>query len=61
MVDPTSDHVEDISEEDAPACSTCGASIVSDPDHRVVTWVEAGQARTRHFCDEACRDRWDEA
>ncbi|MDG5775762.1 hypothetical protein VB773_17075 [Haloarculaceae archaeon H-GB2-1] len=59
MVDPTSDHAEDVSEEDAPECSTCGDSIVNDPNHRVITWVEDDQVQTAHFCDDDCRAAWD--
>jgi hypothetical protein len=59
MVDPTSDHAEDVSEEDAPDCDTCGDSIVNDPDHRVITWVDGGEVQTAHFCDDACRAQWD--
>lgn len=58
MVDPTSDLGEDVSEEDAPACTVCGDPIVADPDHRVVTWVEDGESRTAHFCSESCREDW---
>jgi hypothetical protein len=59
MVDPTSDLGEDISEDDAPACETCGAAIVDSPRHRVVTWVEDGQVQSAHFCDDDCRMDWD--
>jgi hypothetical protein len=59
MVDPTSDLEEDVSEEDAPRCDTCGDPIVEEPTHRVVTWMEEGQIRHAHFCDEDCRDEWD--
>jgi hypothetical protein len=59
MVDPTSDIGEDVTEEDAPRCETCGEPIVQEATHRVVTWVEGGETRTVHFCDEACRDEWD--
>lgn len=60
MVDPTSDLNEDVDEEEAPRCAACGDPVVG-PDHRVVTWVEEGTARTEHFCDDACRDAWDGA
>lgn len=59
MVDPTSDVAEDISEEEAPDCATCGATILDTPRHRVVTWVEDGEVRTAHFCDDDCRMEWD--
>jgi len=59
MVDPTSDLGEDVSEEDAPTCDTCGDPIVEEPTHRVVTWLEEGQIRHAHFCDDDCRDEWD--
>jgi len=59
MVDPTSDLGEDLTEAEAPTCERCGATILRDPDHRVVTWVEDDEVRTVHFCDEACRDEWE--
>jgi hypothetical protein len=59
MVDPTSDLEEDVTEEDAPTCHSCGTPIVREADHRVVTWVQDGEVETRHFCDEGCRDEWD--
>lgn len=59
MVDPTSDLQEDVSEDDAPDCHVCAAPIVSDVDHRVVTWVEDGAVETRHFCDDDCRAEWE--
>ena len=59
MVDPTSDLEEDVSEEDAPRCDTCGDPIVEEPTHRVVTWMEEGQIRHAHFCDDDCREEWD--
>jgi len=59
MVDPTSDLGEDVSEEGAPTCATCGASIVDSPRHRVITWMDEGQVETAHFCDDDCRMNWD--
>jgi len=61
MVDPTSDLGDDVTEDDAPDCETCGTSIVSDPDHRVITWIDDGQVETAHFCDDDCRREWDGA
>jgi hypothetical protein len=58
MVDPTSDIGEDVTEEDAPNCRSCGASIVDSPNHRVITWIEEGEVRSAHFCDEDCRMDW---
>jgi hypothetical protein len=58
MVDPTSDLGEDVDEETAPRCAACGAPVVDAPTHRVVTWVEDGTVRHRHFCDDDCRGRW---
>ena len=58
MVDPTSDLGEDVSEDDAPRCSTCGEPIVQQPDHRVITWIENDNVQTAHFCDESCRSEW---
>lgn len=59
MVDPTSELNEDVSPDDAPACETCGALLVENPDHRVVTWVEDDTVESAHFCDEECRRNWD--
>jgi hypothetical protein len=59
MVDPTSDIGEDVDEEDAPACATCGESIVESTTHRVITWIEDGDVESAHFCDEQCRMNWD--
>jgi endogenous inhibitor of DNA gyrase (YacG/DUF329 family) len=56
MVDPTSDLGEDVDDSNAPSCANCGEPIVQSPTHRVVTWVEGGQARHRHFCSEECRE-----
>lgn len=56
MVDPTSDLGEDVDEETAPACATCGEKIVRQPSHRVVTWVDdEGMVQHRHFCDDECK------
>lgn len=60
MVDPTSELGENVSEEEAPECATCGSLLFDDPDHRVTTWIEEGQVRTVHFCDDTCRAEWDE-
>lgn len=60
MVDPTSDLGEDLDPEDAPRCATCGEPVFDAPDHRVVTWVEAGVVRSVHFCDDDCRAAWSE-
>ncbi|MFB6179750.1 MAG: hypothetical protein ABEI77_08510 [Halorientalis sp.] len=59
MVDPTSDLGDDVSEDDAPTCRTCGDPIVNAPNHRVITWIEDGQVQSAHFCDENCRLDWD--
>lgn len=59
MVDPTSDLGEDVSADDAPSCATCGSTILEDPNHRVITWIEDGAVETAHFCDEDCRMDWD--
>jgi hypothetical protein len=59
MVDPTSDLGDDVSEEDAPTCDTCGATILDNPRHRVITWIDAGQVKSAHFCDDDCRMDWD--
>ena len=58
MVDPTSDVGEDVSEDEAPECATCGETIVQQPDHRVLTWIEDDGVQTAHFCDDDCRERW---
>lgn len=59
MVDPTSDLGEDVTEEDAPRCGTCGDPIVQSTTHRVITWIDDGVVETAHFCDEDCRIDWD--
>lgn len=59
MVDPTSDLGEDVTEDDAPRCEVCGEPIVSEPTHRVITWIEDGQVNTAHFCDDDCRSDWE--
>jgi hypothetical protein len=61
MVDPTSDLEEDVDESNAPECTTCGAKIIRDPNHRVVTWIEANRVQSRHFCSDECRDDWDDS
>lgn len=60
MVDPTSDLGTDVTEENAPRCASCDDPIVNEPTHRVVTWINDGTVETRHFCDEACLDDWDD-
>lgn len=55
MVDPTSDLNEDVDESNAPECAHCGEKIVQSPTHRVVTRVEDGEVRQRHFCSDECR------
>jgi hypothetical protein len=59
MVDPTSDLGEDVTEEDAPRCETCGEPILGSADHRVLTWIEDDSVVAVHFCDESCRSEWD--
>lgn len=59
MVDPTSDLKEDVSEDDAPVCATCGVAIINSPQHRVITWIDDGVVQTVHFCDDDCRMDWD--
>jgi len=61
MVDPTSDHNENVAPEDAPNCETCGDPVVDDPNHRVITWIDDGEVQAAHFCDEDCRMAWDGA
>ncbi len=58
MVDPTSDLGEDVTEETAPECVTCGDKIVQLATHRVVATVEDSQATHHHFCSDDCRDEW---
>ncbi|WP_336359535.1 DUF7576 family protein [Haladaptatus sp. ZSTT2] len=58
MVDPTSDLGEDVTEETAPRCATCGTSIMNDPNHRVLTWIEDNEVQSRHFCNDRCREKW---
>jgi len=52
MVDPTSDHHEDIAEDEAPECATCGDAIANEVTHRVITWIEDSTVETAHFCNE---------
>ncbi|KTG10392.1 hypothetical protein AUR64_12555 [Haloprofundus marisrubri] len=59
MVDPTSSLGDDVDEENAPECATCGEKIVQSPTHRVVTWVEDGTVQHRHFCSDDCRESYD--
>jgi len=59
MVDPTSDVGEDVSEDEAPVCETCGEPIVEEPNHRVITWIKDGAVQSMHFCDDDCRMDWD--
>jgi hypothetical protein len=61
MVDPTSDLGEDVTEDDAASCATCGDPIVRETTHRVITWIEDGDVQTAHFCDDDCRMAWDGA
>jgi len=60
MVDPTSDLCEDVSEEDAPRCSTCSEPIANEPTHEVVTRIEDGTVSAMHFCNADCRAEWSE-
>lgn len=41
-----------------PTCAACGDPVASKETRRVVTWVADGSVEYRHFCDDACRDRW---
>ncbi|WP_418282522.1 DUF7576 family protein [Halorubrum sp. DTA98] len=59
MVDPTSDLGEDVDEESAPRCATCGEPVLGT-GHRTVTWIVGDHAEHRHFCDQECRDGWDD-
>lgn len=61
MVDPTSDLGEDVDESTAPECVVCGAKIINSPTHRVVTTVEDGLVRHRHFCSDDCLESQDTA
>ena len=59
MVDPTSDHHDDIDEAEAPNCEVCEDAIANEVTHRVITWVDEGSVETAHFCDDDCRSQWD--
>lgn len=59
MEDPTSD-VGQVDPEDAPECVVCDDPIAESVTHRVVAWVEDGQAVQRHFCDDDCLAEWTE-
>jgi len=61
MVDPTSDHHEDICEADAPNCAVCDDVIANEVTHRVITWIDDGSVRTAHFCTDDCRAEWNGA
>lgn len=50
MVDPTSDLVDD---ETPPDCETCGEPATG-PQRLVLTRVEDGLVRYRHFCSAVC-------
>jgi len=58
-VAPTSDHLADVDEDDAPDCAACGEPVFGH-ESRVVTWVADGSAVSRHFCDDSCRAAWRE-
>lgn len=58
MVDPTSNHHEDIDESDAPNCEVCDVTIANESTHRVITWIEDDSVQTAHFCTEDCRSQW---
>jgi hypothetical protein len=57
MVDPTSDLEEDVDEESAPRCVTCGEPALG-VGRRTVTWVDDDAVQHRHFCTQDCRDDW---
>ena len=57
MVDPTSDLEEDVDEESAPRCATCGEPALGT-ERKTVTWVDGDDAVHRHFCSQACRSDW---
>ncbi len=59
MVDPTSDLEEDVDEESAPRCATCGGPALG-VSRRTVTWVDGDDVEHRHFCSQACRDDWED-
>ena len=59
MVDPTSDLGEDVDEESAPRCATCGEPVLGH-GRRTVTWVDGDRVEHRHFCDDGCRDGWED-
>ncbi|MDZ7745772.1 MAG: hypothetical protein U5K28_04325 [Halobacteriales archaeon] len=58
MKDPTSDHGEDISPDEAPVCEWCGESLANAPDRRVQTWVTDGDVQRVEFCDDECLHAW---
>jgi len=57
MVDPTSDLGEDVDEESAPRCATCGDPALG-PGRQTVTWVDGDEAVHREFCSPACQTEW---
>ncbi|WP_459821501.1 DUF7576 family protein [Halorubrum luteum] len=59
MVDPTSDLGEDVDEQSAPRCAACGEPVLGH-ERRTVTWVDGDHVEHRHFCDDECRNEWDD-
>jgi hypothetical protein len=59
MVDPTSELEEDVDEESAPSCATCGEPALGT-GHRTLTWVDGGDVVHRHFCSASCRADWED-
>ena len=59
MVDPTSDLGEDVDEESAPRCAVCERPVLG-AGQRVVTWVADDAIETRQFCNDDCREAWDD-
>jgi len=59
MVDATSDLEEDVDEESAPRCATCGGPALG-VGRQTVTWVDGADVVHRSFCSQACRDDWDD-
>ncbi|MFB6108597.1 MAG: hypothetical protein ABEJ82_07135 [Haloplanus sp.] len=58
MVDPTSDIGEDVDENSAPTCETCGKKILREPNHRVIARFDGGVVQQLHFCSDDCLDAW---
>ncbi|WP_201294040.1 DUF7576 family protein [Natronorubrum halalkaliphilum] len=49
----------DSTDEDSPACGSCGELVASSSDQRVVTSLEEGEAAYEYFCSDDCLEVWE--